>query len=92
MVVSGRHKGKQSLYLDLISASFLASISWKEIVSMRSHTAAITGAGRRYPANAGSDAVSSVLMGGRRALGGVGGGTTLSGAQLLVGISGLSRS
>ena len=90
-MVSGNRKGKRSAYLLFSSSSFLASISWKEIVSMRSRTAAIIGAGKRYPANAGSDAVSRLLIGGRILLS-VGGGTTRSGAQSREGISGLSRS
>ena len=68
------------------------SISWKEMISMRSRTAAIIGAGKRYPASAGSDAVAKLLTGSHSGLGGVGGGTTRSGAQFRVGISGLSKS
>src|ERR1700678_1897820 len=58
------------------------------MVSIRSRTAAIMGAGKRYPASAGLGAFPSVRVTDGRFLGGVGGGTTRSGAHTLVGISG----
>src|ERR1700678_1837467 len=58
------------------------------MVSIRSRTAAIMGAGKRYPASAGLGAFPSVRATDGHFLGGVGGGITRSGAQTLVGISG----
>ena len=56
---------------------------------MHSRTAAIIGAGRRYPANTSSDASSRPLIGGNCVFGGVDGGTTRLGNHFCVGISGL---
>ena len=50
------------------------------------------GIGKRYPASAGSDAFSSIVVGDRHAFEGVRGGITHLGNYSLVGIFGLSKS
>ena len=62
------------------------------MISIRSRTAAMMGAGSRYPASAGSGAFSRVVTVDWHVLGGVEGGTARSGAHILVGIFGLIKS
>lgn len=89
--MSSSRRGKQSAYFCFKSAPFFFRVSWKEMVSMHSQTAAMTGPGNRYPASAGSDAVSSVFGGRTCGFFGVGGGTTCSGTQICGGMEGWLR-